>query len=542
MFVDRSFVNFHLIVANNDYKDYKGYNLKIMKKSWMVKYEGLILIVLGLIVLRIPSLFEPYWYGDEGIYLTLGMALRKGLVFYRDIHDNKPPLLYLTAALAQTQFWFRFILLWWQAAATVAVYKLAEIIFTGDKNYNNYKNYKTRGALFVTAVFVGLVTVFEGNIANGEIFMILPVTVAMLIILNKNYNRYKYYKYLIAGLLFAAGFLFKVPAGFDFLAAAAFLILIGNKDYKDYKSYNKIVLMAAGFVLPILISVAYYTKQGAFEPYVRSALMQNIGYLQSWKTGNHSSSGLATESGLAQRGAGLILATAAIWWSGKRLGVDRRSQFAGLWFGYSLFGALLSQRPYPHYLIQAAAPAALLAGLVIYGKQTAARAGLAGLGAAGVMAYFSIGFWGYPILPYYQNFLDFSLMRKTRDEYFSYFGNRVVDNYRMAGYLRAAIPQNGKAQEDERIFVWGDEPFIYPLAGRLPAGRYTTAYHVADFNGYTETIEQIDKTRPAAIVKYETEERPFPQLDRELEEFYIRGPQFGDAVVYHRLTDKPINR
>ena len=512
-----------------------------MKKSWIEKYQGLILIILGLIVLRIPSLFEPYWYGDEGIYLTLGMALRKGLVFYRDIHDNKPPLLYLVAALAQIQFWFRFILLWWQVLTTVVIYKLAEILFTTDKSYKDYKSYKTKGILLVTILFVALVTVFEGNIANGEIFMILPVTAGMLMIIQETRNRKQETmnrkskiagKYFLIGVLFAAGFLFKVPAVFDFLAGLVFLVLTWDKSYKDYKKYNfkRIGLVGAGFVLPIMISVVYYAKAGAFEPYVRSALMQNIGYLQSWKTGNHSASGFATESGLAGRAGGLVLGTAAIWWAGKRLKVDWQSQFAGLWFLYALFGALLSQRPYSHYLIQVAAPAALLAGLVIYGRQTAARAGLVGLGAAGVLAYFSIGFWGYPILAYYQNFLDFSLMKKTREEYFSYFGDRVADNYRLAGYLRAAT------DEGERIFVWGDEPFIYPLAERLPAGRYTTAYHVADFGGYEETVQAIDETKAAAIVKYPMEQREFPQLETRLRDEYIKGPEFGEAVVYHRLT------
>lgn len=507
----------------------------MIRKSWIEKYEVLILIVLGLIVLRMPSLFEPYWYGDEGIYLTLGMALRKGLVFYRDIHDNKPPLLYLVAALAQTQFWFRFMLLWWHAATTVVVYKLAELIFSGVKNKAT--------VILTTVIFVALTLFFEGNIANGEIFMILPVTVGMLMILKTRLPRPAKggarndgdWKYFLAGVMFAVGFLFKVPVGFDFLAAVVFLIIGEIRGIREMwkKIWSReLWLMAAGFAMPILISVVYYTKQGAFEPYVRSALMQNIGYLQSWKTGNHSSGGFAIGSGLAQRGMGLILATAAIWWAGKRLGVDRQSQFAGLWFLYSLFGALLPSRPYPHYLIQVAVPAAILTSMVIYGKQTATRVGLLGLGAAGMMTYFSIGFWSYPILPYYQNFLDFTLMKKTRDEYFSYFGNRVLDNYKLAGYLRIAT------DEGDRIFVWGDEPFIYPLAERLPAGRYTTAYHVADFNGYVETIEAIDKTRPAAIIKYLTEGRIFPELDRELGDFYIKGPQFGEAVVYHRIKDR----
>jgi hypothetical protein len=38
-----------------------------------------ILIPLALLtVLKLPSFFEPYWYGDEAIYLTIVNALRDG--------------------------------------------------------------------------------------------------------------------------------------------------------------------------------------------------------------------------------------------------------------------------------------------------------------------------------------------------------------------------------------------------------------------------------------------------------------------------------
>ncbi len=69
------------------------------------------LILFSIFLFRLPSLYEPFWYGDEGIYLVLGQAVRKGLVLYRDIHDNKPPLLYWLAAVSENLFWFKFILL-----------------------------------------------------------------------------------------------------------------------------------------------------------------------------------------------------------------------------------------------------------------------------------------------------------------------------------------------------------------------------------------------------------------------------------------------
>ena len=75
--------------------------------KWLVIHEA-ILIILGVVVfLRVPSLFEPYWYGDEGIYLTIGRAMRSGMELYREVHDNKPPLLYVVAAIASgREFWF----------------------------------------------------------------------------------------------------------------------------------------------------------------------------------------------------------------------------------------------------------------------------------------------------------------------------------------------------------------------------------------------------------------------------------------------------
>src|SRR3989339_218386 len=87
-----------------------------------------LLISLVIFLLRLPGLFEPHRYADEEIYLTLGLGLRKGLVFYRDIHDNKPPLLYLVAAVAGNVFYFRLILMVWFATATAVFFKLMQVI------------------------------------------------------------------------------------------------------------------------------------------------------------------------------------------------------------------------------------------------------------------------------------------------------------------------------------------------------------------------------------------------------------------------------
>src|SRR5690606_34290710 len=52
---------------------------------WCNTFEALLILLLTLFVLRIPNLAEPYWYGDEAIYLTIGTALRAGGELYATI-------------------------------------------------------------------------------------------------------------------------------------------------------------------------------------------------------------------------------------------------------------------------------------------------------------------------------------------------------------------------------------------------------------------------------------------------------------------------
>ena len=58
----------------------------------------LFFVLLIVFILRIPSFFEPYFYGDEMIYLAIGNALRDGVELYKEIFDHKTPLIYLFCA------------------------------------------------------------------------------------------------------------------------------------------------------------------------------------------------------------------------------------------------------------------------------------------------------------------------------------------------------------------------------------------------------------------------------------------------------------
>jgi hypothetical protein len=480
------------------------------------RHEGLVAVLILVTLLRIPSLHEPNRYADEDIYLTLGMGLRQGLVFYKDIHDNKPPLLYLMAALTGSVVYFRLLLLGWNLLNIVFIWKIAKKIIM--------KKWIVFGAVMLFGVFSSI-PLLEGNIANGEIFMILPTTVAVWLLLTIKKRTEELWKYYLIGGFLALGFLFKVPVAFEFLAILywiSFYQLSSIRGVFRVFADKRIWIMILGFVLPIAISIGYYGLAGAGESYVRAALMQNVGYVSSWE-------GQAKpfyQSGLFIRG--VIWAISILVITMLRGKIKLKFGLAALWFGGALFGAFLSGRPYPHYLIEIVPPGVLLLGLLAdkfnLAKLTSAIF-LFGLLGVGVFYY---KFWYYESWSYYKNFLLYTTGDRSEKEYRGYFGGGVNRNYEVASYIRE------RTQENEKIFVWGTEPAIYVLADRLPVGKYTVAYHYADFGGQDEVYQKMLIEPPKYIVIIDGERTRFDQLWSLLEANYIKTAIIQGTEIWRK--------
>ncbi|MGB9706609.1 MAG: ArnT family glycosyltransferase [Microgenomates group bacterium] len=476
-----------------------------MAKRLFYRYWWIILAVITF-ALRLPSLFEPFTYGDEGIYLTLGQAFRKGLVWYRDIHDNKPPLLYLLAALAGNFSYFRLILFFWSFATIYLFFKLTKLIF---KNKN--------AQILSTFIFAILTSIhtFEGNIGNAENFMMLPIIGGFYLYL-KAKNRYHYF---LTGVLFSLATLFKVPAAFDFVAVLAFSFLTIKKIRNLKLEIRNYFLLLWGFFLPILLTIIYYGFEGALSQYLSAVFFQNLPYLSSWTSNTPKIGSLPLP--LLIRGLLVLGVLSLIFRFPKK--VSRESKLILIWFTFSLFAALLSSRPYPHYLLQVIPPFALSFGLVF--SKTKEKIVPLALSFFLVFSFLHFKFWHYPNISYYLNFYQFALGQKNKDDYFNYFGKQTKALYQTAKYLKLhTLPE-------EKIFVWSNQPAIYALADRLPIGRYTVAYHIVDFKAYQETIDVLTKNPPRYIIVGAEEKRPFPEFFAFLEEGYISVFRTGDFNV-----------
>lgn len=473
------------------------------------------LILVLILFLRLPSLFEPFTYGDEGIYVTLGQAIRQKVILYKEIHDNKPLLLYLIAAVGGNFENFRFLLFTWSLATIFVFYQLARRLFA---------NNQTAQAISTTIfAFLTSIHTFEGNVANAENFMLLPIIGGLILIL-KN----RLLNFFLAGILFSLAALFKVPAAFDLVAAIVILSFLFLE--KKKKNYFLLAihcsLIIFGFLLPIIATLVYFASKGALHEYLRAAFFQNIPYLSSWASGQTQVSGLPLP--FLGRGLSVFLLVMIL------LALNKKTSFAAktvlVWFAFSWFATLLSSRPYPHYLLQVIPAFSLSFGLIFREKTKFLKEKFVApvLIFILLVTFLAFRFWLYPNSPYYLNFYQFAVGLKTREEYFADFDSRAPIIYQTATYLK------NHTLPGERIFIWGNDPFIYALSERLPIGRYTVSYHIVDFNGYQETLEILQKNPPRYLIISDTENRPFPDLTNFVQANYFLEEKINGFQIFHR--------
>jgi len=481
----------------------------MLKKGWgwVMKHEWLVLVLGGVMLLRIPTLLEPYWYGDEGIYLVIGKALNMGKRLYLDIHDNKPPLLYLMAALAGgNQFWFRAIAAVWNVITVGVFAGLA------NKIWGHEKKWPVIGSTVIFALLSNI-PLLEGNIANAELFFLLPTLLATrLLVAEKMTLRTVGW----AGLIVGMGGLFKIPALIEAGVWPVIWWRFGDKDW-----FKKSAVFGLAAALPLAASIGYYWAQGVGRQYLIAAGLQNVPYLASWS--GPASTGIFTLTG---RAVAAVMAGGIIILLGKKIG--RRAMWVGLWGIAVWFAALLSGRPYPHYWLQGAGLGAVICTLMVWGKKWEKTVAGMVLGGA-IVSAITFRFYHYRSWEYYANFGKWVTGRQSTAGYYDWFSPQVNRNYKIAEIVAAG------STAGDGLFIWGDEPMIYALTKKLPPGRYTVKYHVLDFRAQEETITAVKQARPKYIVSWGKEEE-LPGLGELLESGYMIERQVEDAKVYRRVT------
>ncbi len=500
--------------------------MKILKKLEKSKpFWFLLGICILFFLLRLPSLIEPNWYGDEGIYQVIGKAIINNRILYTQIWDNKPPLLYITYALFNgEQFQVRIFSLISGLIAVIAFFFLSKLLF---------KNLKS--SIISTAFFAFLFAtpIMEGNIANAENFMLLPIIIAGLLIYSfSQSNKYqilnsKYSILIIAGFILGIAFLFKIVAIFDFAAFLIFLLIVNlpeifsltlSKIKSIYPPLTKLFIpFIFGFITPLAISALYFISQNAFSEFARAAFSSNVGYV------GYGNKLLIPQGLLIFKLLLLISSVVLIFF--KRKNLTKPMIFILLWFVFSLFNAFFSGRPYMHYTLVSLPSLCLLIGLLFDSKKSAIRTIIF------IILILAIGFLNRTFkfninrtIRYYDNSVSFVVGAKDVNSYQNFFDRKTPRDYEIAQYIKT------RTNSSDNVFIWGDSAQIYALSNKLPPGKYTVAYHITQYeNALYETERALRKSNPKYVVIL-TESRSFP--------FSLPGYDnkmfFQDGIIYER--------
>ncbi len=493
------------------------------------KHEVYVFILLGILFLRIPNLFEPYWYGDEAIYLTLGTGLRHGLLLYRDIIDHKTPLIYLLA-MTPSVFWFKLLFMGWMAGTFTAFYVIVKRLI----------HHPWARAISLLA-FALLTTLpwFEGHIANGELFLMGFTLMGIAFFVrsplytsfelhHKTFDRC-YLSMFITGIFFSLGILTKVPAIFDAAAVATvfgFLFLSSMKP----KTFLQLLLhgsaLLAGIAVPVVLSIAFFALHNATEYYAQFGWLYNFRYSNSYSVPVEHP---ILKFLFSMNGKTLVVAGAGLLTIVLQKVLRPTYRFVFMWFMFSLFATLISSRPYPHYFIQIIPPLALLVGLLFTKWKIIEKALGITVIAMWISSMLLIQTGLYGVSEYYSNFFEYITKKVSLQQYRQRFNPLMDDTYAVATYIKQTTSPN------DRLFIWGTNPMLYALSQRVPAGRFTVSFHIKDFDAYDETIASILKTKPPIMVIMKDEDGKFDAFYAELREAYAFVADYQHMTVYRRI-------
>ncbi|MEX2028613.1 MAG: glycosyltransferase family 39 protein [Candidatus Curtissbacteria bacterium] len=469
-------------------------------------------------VLRLPSLFEPFWYGDEGIFAAVARNLNMGGTLYQSAWDNKPPMIYLTygatfQAFGVSMFSLRLLTLCVVLITAAAIYEIGQ------------KALGVKRALVATAAFgiLSSLRLIEANLALTEIFMILPITLAMLLAI---WRKFDYLSIFSAGALFAIASLYKQVGALEAVALGLYLFFYA-KNFAEF--FKKGLAMTAGFAIVHAVTLTYFASLGLVSDYIFAAYTYYRIYLSE-----------SPKYALLINILKIMPISGAFFyclWK-KKKGELAISHLFLLWGGASFLGSFFSGRTYGHYLVQALPALSLI--LASFGKpKKTGRGSLVFLAVylLPIIVISKVLFTGFGAgaffeqFSYFRNFADFARGDKSVEAYNNYFDRNV--NLIMA--TRDVLAEHDAAGQS--VYIWGDWSWLYAIADLQNPSRYVTSFHVFGVpGGREEVIAGIEKSPPAFIVKAPSSIGNFPEFENIVQARYTPILQIGDTVIFEKIN------
>jgi len=464
--------------------------------------------VLILVLLRIPSLFEPHWYDDEGIYSGVANQMSYGAELYSGAWDNKPPFMYLLFLslinTGKTLFLTRALSLLFAIGTIAVVYKILQKVSIGKAKY----------FVFILAALLLGIPQLENNIANAENFFILFTTLGIYFALNR--------KFWLTALVYSIAITMKAQPFFEFISLLPIILIF----FYNAKEQTKTIFLKLGklfsiFLFPTVLIFGIFLVFGNFTEYLDSALLSNFKYVDE---GSEAVKLLIFENSILLRPGILavaILVIAFLYWKKK---INFTSAIIFTWFAGSLFGAALSSRGYPHYLLQAVPSFIVLIAYSLSGKILSLRTlrNFVILAVSTILFVYTF-FQGknfeehLEYSNYYQLGYGYLLGNVSRTDWSDFFNPKLKYMYDTARYIDS-VTDNGTV-----IYSIDHTGWFYELSNTKSASRYVAYYHIWHIENRTEkAFKDIVDSNPEYIVFNRKETWIFPDLWKYIESNFVK--------------------
>jgi 4-amino-4-deoxy-L-arabinose transferase-like glycosyltransferase len=472
-------------------------------------------------LLHYPSLFEPRWYGDEGIFAAVAQNIRHGETLYSGAWDNKPPLIFFTYAAIQSAFGAGIFPL--HLVATMSVLFTQIVVMSIGYRLFGARRSLVAGLLFALGMGTPLV---EGNVAMTETFMILPASLAVLtyLLAERRPASERTPWYAAVGVLISVAAAYKQVAVFDGAAIAMMIWIMHDRPLRA------LAPMAAGFAVPQVAFALLFLAAGAFPAYWYAIV---------------GSLGLYAELGSAQspfvRFAAFLPSFLAVAWLVRRRQLGRPvrlSMFPMLWLGFAIAGATSSAFPFPHYL-QQAIPALALVLVADPLGQEAEDVGKIALAVGGVLVaavvfgQFALAYKDRPQLDpvdYYRTFVQHQYGTMSDNDYVLHFDGSVFTVRDIAADIK-------RDAAGTTLYTWSELPWLYPDADVTNPSRYYTSFLGSVIPGAkSEILRDLAARPPTYIVISENTYAPFPELDAFVAARYTQIAVVNDGRLYRLAT------
>jgi hypothetical protein len=558
-------------------------------------YVPLLLILAGAVLVRLPAFFQPTWYVDEGIFAGVGRDWLHGHSLYTEAWDNKPPGIFLVYATGWATGLDMFAVRLLHLGAMLAV--LALVFLMARRQLGQVG---ATVATLVAALLLGLPTI-EGHLVNTESFLIVFTTLAMYLLQGQLMSEgpasigprhaWPLWKppwprldgtktFVRAGLVFGVACLFKQVALFDVMAAVAMLLLVYRTNWRP------LLALGLGIAAPLLATAAAFLVARNFGDFWESTVLELFDYrhdrppaktrsqsvlvamiplaiglpyalslfrrsklfppARSSPAGRGRSADAEDEGTLIeaspQRNASNLPLFA---WREEAGGKGLEALFP-LWLGFTAVAVAASGRSYPHYMLQAVPPLALVCGMLF--STYTPRLPRISVGSGLILGCLTIyhfvfgplGYVSWHFEPeytqgYYRNFWDHVITGDRNDhDYEAYFDSHLP------GRLDTISATGELDLKDTRIFVWGGDPWIYVENNLNNPTPYSTLFAAKGElfpDGYPVVARYLLAVAPQYILVTDEWSKSWHDVESMFAEVYHESARVGNATLFERTGE-----